>query len=150
MDDARVCSVLENGLAHNLFLLIKVFVRHVVIIIIAWIFLNSRLISGGYRILSCKVDRIILKRLGRRCKMLLQLICDGSLNVFVVDPGHIALHKRANGLIHSFRAHLERVADFDAVDALEGILPCDWLIWVQSMHFEVVFGLFEALITTML
>ena len=150
MDDARVRSVLENGLALNLFLLIKVFVRHVVIIIIAWIFENSRLISGGHRILSCKVDRFILKRLGRRREMLLQLICDGSLNVFVVNPGHVALHKRSDGLIHSFRAHLERVADFDAVDAREGILPCDWLIRVQSVHFEVVFGLFEALITTML
>ena len=78
--------------------------------------------------------------------MLLKLVSNCGFEVLVIDQIDISLHQRANRLIHSLFAHLERVADFDAFDIGKRVLPSNRLIRVQSWRLVIVLGLLEALV----
>ena len=75
----------------------------------------------------------------------MQLRCYGLLQVLrLLDLAEISIHQGADGLIHSFLAHLERVTDFDLLHRVEGVLPSDCLTGQESTHPVVVFRLLEA------
>ena len=79
--------------------------------------------------------------------MALNLHCDCTFKAIwlLTDRRHISLHQRTDRLIHCLLAQLKRVADINLGDLSIGVLACDWLIWIQPVHFQVVFRLFEAL-----
>ena len=77
--------------------------------------------------------------------MLLQFLGKSRFEIFgPLDLIQIVLHQRADGLACRFIAHLERITLADLVHVSERVFPGDWLIWGDSLHFEVVLVLFES------
>ena len=77
--------------------------------------------------------------------MLLQFLGEGRFEI--LRPLHliqIVLHQRADGLACRLVTHLERVALADLEYLCERVFPGNWLVWSDSLHFEVVLVLFES------
>ena len=67
--------------------------------------------------------------------MTLQLLCDSRFKTvrLVSDLGHVALHQSPDRLVHRLLTQLERVAYFDRLHVIEGVLARDRLTWGQPV-----------------
>ena len=77
--------------------------------------------------------------------MLLKFLSEGRFEI--LRPLHliqIVLHQGPDGLACRLVTHLERIALSDLEYVRERVFPGDWLVWGDSLHFEVVLVLFES------
>ena len=77
--------------------------------------------------------------------MLLQFLGEGRFEILrLLHLIQIALHQRADSLACRLVTHLERIALPNLEYMCKRVFPGNWLVWGDSLHFEVVLILFES------